>query len=152
MRAYVTFKFDRAVKKDYHYLSPGGFEVVAGSKDYQFDFLESVGIIDNENPTLVHFELWDLDTDSFPESKELRNHLHEITELKECYCYTGESNDPEINCIGVEKFAIIDYGKGQKSAQENTKFINICCVNKNDFWCFSYEFSRNLLKTCKILS
>lgn len=96
MRMYLTTEFDRPVDKNKHYLSPGGYEAVINEKAFGFDFNESSGTIDKENPAVVHWKLRDLDTESFPESEILEKHADEISAITECFVYTGEDDEPEI--------------------------------------------------------
>lgn len=103
MRMIMSVEFDRSATRE-HYISPGGYEVIAAGKNYQFDFLESIGMIDKKNPKVIHFECNYADLDSFPEMEELKKHLHEITDFIEFYVYTGEYDDPEI--IPVKAMAV----------------------------------------------
>ena len=148
MRAYHSLQFDRPVDTKKHYLSPGGYEVEVNGDTYQFDFLETSGNVDNTDPTIVHFLLKELDTDTFPESEEFRAHIHEITKLCECYCYTGEYDDPPINCIRIVSFTIIDYGNGKREPKSSTPFVDVECFNTESYWEFTYRFTDKLLKTC----
>lgn len=154
MRAYVTLQFDRPVIKNYHYISPGSYEVIAAGKNYQFDFneCESYGYswIDGKDSTLVHFELRDEDYDTFPEIKELREHLHEITEIVECYVYTGEVNkDQDINVVAIKEFSILDYNPNRTEFPEDTEFI--VCKSPDESRSpkeILYSFTNKLLSTC----
>lgn len=96
MRMLMTIEFDRPVTGEEYYIMPGGYEVIAAGKNYQFDFLETCGCIDHMNPKRVCFQAEGADLASFPEMEELKKHLHEITEIVEFYVYTGEYDEPEI--------------------------------------------------------
>lgn len=151
MRAFMTIKFDREVIEDSHYISPGSFEVIAAGKSYSFDFFESSGTIDKQNPKLVHFELRDEDTSTFPEIEELRKHLHEITAFPECYVYTGEpGEDPELIPVAVKKFCIVDYDPNRTVFPKNTEYITCSTIGSRK--CpveIYYSFSKKLLASCK---
>lgn len=150
MRAYLTLQFDRPVIKNYHYISPGGYEVKAANQKYQFDFNESYGYIDDKDPTIVHFELRDEDYASFPEIEELRHHLHEIDEIIECYIYTGEINeDPEIHVVAIKEFVISDHNPDQMELPNSTEFVK--CTSSDERTLTSeitYTFTDKLLSTC----
>ena len=105
MNMYTELVFDRPVDPKKHYISPGGFEIeFVGGKSIQFDFHDSYGNVSKENPTKIDFELCYLDTDAFPESKELENLLlsDKIKSIIEFFVYTGEDDDPEINFKKIE--------------------------------------------------
>ena len=144
MRCYMTIEFDRPVIAGNHYISPGSYEVIADGKNYRFDFNESSGYIDQNNPKLVHFELRDEDDITFPEINILRKKLHKITEFVECYVYVGETEeDPEINPVAVKTFCITVHRPGTRKPN-NTKFIR-CEKNMDEI---AYIFTKELLKTC----
>jgi hypothetical protein len=146
MRAYITLQMDRPIDSDKHYISPGGYEVMAGGKNYQFDFNESYGSIDKERPDVISFELRDEDYDSFPDIKELREHLHEITELVECYVYTGENGEPEINPLKILSFCISDSGTGKRSnLPESTEYITCTPYVTDHNWTIDYEMTDRLI-------
>lgn len=150
MRAYIQIKMDRPVDLDKHYLSPGGYEMVIEGKSYGFDFNESIGGVSDEDSTVVSFELRDEDRSTFPEIDEMREKIHLITEFPECYVYTGEKNDSEINCVKIVSFSIMDSGRGIKSPPESNEFVEIEHFQSKDDWCTVYHFTDKLLETIKL--
>lgn len=107
MRAYLSVKFDRPVDEDKHFISPGGYEVKTSSgMTIGFDFGETIGNIRKDDPTIVDFELRYEDKESFSDMEKLLHSLPEVTQLTECYIFTGEHDDPELNVEKILAFAI----------------------------------------------
>lgn len=146
MKAFLTLQFDRPVIADYHYLCPGGYAVKTKKRSYEFDFFEDIGTINKDDPTLVNFECKGLDP-CFKDIEEITDHLNEVIELKECFCYTGETEDPEIHLVKVVEFAILDYGNGTRSVPESTPWVQVedQSIPKHDYWEFLYRFTSKLL-------
>lgn len=114
---YLKLKMDRPAQG--YYIVPGGYEFVFDDKTHiAFDFYTSSGSILKKDPTVIEFQCDDLDTDAFstPEclnlseddkfqpAEKLKEYLttHKITDICECYIYTGEYTDPEINVQSIE--------------------------------------------------
>ena len=150
MKAYIDIKFDREIDKDVHYISPGGYEVNEGDKTYAFDFNEFEGVIDKNDATILHCYLRDEDIDSYPDIEELKKHFAEITELTECFVYTGEDGDPEIVPTRVEAFAIESWCLDVKTIPADTEFVT-CKKVSEVLWdevlypVVQYSFTRKLL-------
>lgn len=107
MRAYLSVKFDRPVDKDKHYISPGGYEVkTSGGETINFDFEHGFGAVRMDDPTIMDFEFRDADTFTFPAMEKLLQVLPEVTQMTECYIYTGEQDEPEINVAKILEFSI----------------------------------------------
>ena len=105
MPMYLNIKMDRKIDTNKHYISPGGFEIkFDDGKTIAFDFNESESWVDETNKDVMCFRLKDLDNESFPDAKTLPEYLqkHKVTEVVECYVYTGEDNEPKINPIEIE--------------------------------------------------
>lgn len=150
MKAYITIKMDRPIERDRHYISPGGYAVTAAGKYYEFDFCESYGWIDENDNTIIHFELRSEDMDEFPQIEELRKHLNEITEINECFVYTGEDGDPEIAPIELIEFIIVDSGIEELEKDLESSDLVKCTVHKtNNDWTIDYELTDKLLKSYK---
>lgn len=109
MNAELKLKMDRAVEQNKHYISPGGYEVTMndGSK-ISFDFLTSQLQIDDIDPSIATIILSGLDTAEFPDAVKLYEHCDDIKKLSECFIYTGEPTDPEINVAQILNFMISD--------------------------------------------
>lgn len=95
MRA--TIKFDREIDVKKHNISPGGYEVVLNNgKTVAFDFVGYVAHVDENDKTLLHCMMHELDVDAFPEAKILETYGGYIDSFEEFYVYTGEDGDAEI--------------------------------------------------------
>lgn len=122
-----TMKMDRAIDKDKHYISPGGYECNGKC----FDFNESAGYIDEEKPDHVRFELRDYDDSLGEEDKETLVTPRDIKKgFEEFYVYTGEENAPEINPVEVTDFEFEfydtvkdEYTTSAPSAEETKKIM-----------------------------
>lgn len=103
----ISIKMDRPIDTNKHYIAPGGYELMfVNGESIAFDFSESHGDVDKADPSIIHFSLFDLDTDSFPESESLADNLllFKATKLVECYIYTGEDNeDAPINPLEIKE-------------------------------------------------
>lgn len=91
--------FDRPIDSNRHYISPGGYEIqTKENKIFNFDFLNYEGCIDTNNPCKLHVDVYGLDIDAFPNSKNISE--SDITDkdtiFNEFFVYTGEYDDPEI--------------------------------------------------------
>ena len=109
MRMIFTAEFDRDVTNGY-YLSPGGYKVeLKDHEPMEFDFMDSIGTINKENPRLVDFEVKNLDYGYMMGEENvdyLRNHIRDITGFTEFFVFTGEDEDPEINFVGIKNLVI----------------------------------------------
>ena len=96
---------DRPIDKEKHYYSPGGFEFTfASGETIAFDFNETESLIDENDPTIIHTRMKDLDYDSFPDAKKLDELIRtqKVTKINECYIYTGEECEPDINPVEIK--------------------------------------------------
>lgn len=109
MRLAVSLLFDQPMNQYAIIPSIGGFEVeTMDGKCYPFDFYESAGGVDPDNPNIVEWMLRDEDLETFPEIKELQTKLPLITKINECYldmeglnCSTDDYPKP-INILNFE--------------------------------------------------
>lgn len=105
----LDITFDRDVDFETHVLSVGGFEAeLNDGTAIQFDFEDEEGsvIAGQDGNRRIHFDLYHLDTDVFPDSKKLssRSVVQQICRISECFVYTGEYEDPELNVVSVDSF------------------------------------------------
>jgi hypothetical protein len=147
MRAYISILFDRPIKTS-DYISPGGYEVEVKGKRYQFDFNESCGGVDENNPCIASFELRDEDRVSFSEIDQFRQHIHEIDKITECYVYTGENVNDTLKPIKLLSFSISDSGMEYRKNPESTEFVT-CETYNGDIGITTFTFTRKLLDTCE---
>ena len=107
----LIIKMDRPIDKSIHYISPGGYELKFRNKQcIAFDFMDSFGVIDEDDRSIIHFKLQMLDTDSFPDSVRLLDNLlgSEVVGIVECYIYTGEEDgNAEINPLSLQEMFFI---------------------------------------------
>lgn len=108
MRMYASIQFDREINKDKHQISPGSYELEANGTTYRFDFNEFDGSIDNDDKTILHCRMKDEDLDSFPEMKEMKKHLADITKVNEIFIFTGENEIDEIHPIKLMYLSFAD--------------------------------------------
>lgn len=103
-RMVMDIKFDRPIDTDKHYLSPGGYGFKCKGKIYSFDFLDYVGNVDTEDPTVLHAEVYHLDK-SYSDDLSMFN-SEKIEEIEEFNIYTGEYDDPEIMPLKILSLTI----------------------------------------------
>lgn len=150
MYAEITIRMDREIEPGKHYIMPGGYEVTASGKQYQFDFNDCYGHVDVHDKTLVHFIVRDEDDATFPGINELRKHFHQITGFTECFVYTGEYDEPEINPVELVDFSITDRGiePVHETTPTSTAFVVVeNCSGPGRYWEYRYEFQRPLLQS-----
>lgn len=150
MRAMLTVVMDRAISKK-HYISPGGYYVKIKEKKYGFDFNESCGWVDANESNVIHFELKNEDCETFPEINELRKRINMIDAFEECYIYTGEIEDLEINPINIREFIIEEYNEELRNVPISTEFIKCETFDATSRY-IRYVFTRKLLDTCKFFA
>ena len=84
MRMNITIEFDAPLLKTIP--SIGGFEFLTETgEQVAFDYLESCGGPELCNPKIVHWELRDEDTITFPKMANMITYLSNISEITECY-------------------------------------------------------------------
>lgn len=96
-RMHFTVIFDREVKKDSHYISPGQYGILCHDDEITFDFNEFIADINKIEPTKVEFEVRSLDTKNFEDASSINPTVMRNSDWKEFYIYTGEKTDPELH-------------------------------------------------------
>lgn len=134
MRLYIAVKFDSDMYEQDILPSPGGFEVTTKSgKSYEFDFYDSDGWVDREDPNTVCYCLRDEDISAFPEIEKMRKHLGEITKINECYidteCYEDSFNPKPVKLV---EFCIESTIANSKDIPNSTKFIDVENTNPGE--------------------
>jgi hypothetical protein len=127
-------------------LSIGGYEVIAGGKNYQFDFSRSYGFINEKEPDVITFQLRDEAIDEFPEIAELKEHLHEITAMTECYVHIEPEDDPiEVKEILGFRFSLYE-DKKRESYPESTESV-ICTYYEGETDCtIDFDLTKKVLQ------
>lgn len=114
MKMYAKIKFDREIDVEKHYISLGGYEMTfvddhgLNPKTSGFDFFTFTGTIDEEDPTVLHCDMYELDVDTFPRASFLEHFSGNITKINEFYIYTGEDDDPEINPVELLSLRLVN--------------------------------------------
>lgn len=96
---------------NHYYISPGGYELANGK---QFDFVESIGEVDQRDRAKVHFEVSGLDTDYSDEITEEDLKLP----FTEFFVFAGDSEDEEL--IGIKKVQNVSF-----DVEKNGKDLSI---------------------------
>ena len=87
----IGIKFNRSIDKEKDFISVGGFEMVMGDKNIQFDFETSYGTIYGDGDKYCEFELVYPDVECFPDMRNITEEdLKSVSKIIECYVYTGE--------------------------------------------------------------
>ena len=97
----MDIRFNRKLTKN-DYVVPGGYEMVFGDRNIQFDFQNYYGSINEDNPTILHCEMEHPDFSSFEEFRSVSaDDLRNISEIVECYVYIGDECAPELKEIEI---------------------------------------------------
>lgn len=84
------------------YIVPGGFEFTykipkSPAKTFQFDFTNSSGDTNKDNPAIYEAYMENVDYDSFPELEDLDSDmLCNIIDIPELFVYTGEKGETDL--------------------------------------------------------
>ena len=97
----MDIRFNRKLTKN-DYVVPGGYEMVFGDRNIQFDFQNYYGSINEDNPTILHCEMEPPDFSSFEEFRSVSaDDLRNISEIVECYVYIGDECDSELKEVEI---------------------------------------------------
>lgn len=104
----LQVKFNREVDLEKDYICPGGYEMIMNGKNVQFDF----HCVDTSDcflePTLCTFNVKDADYEAFPEFKKITaSDLKNISSIEECFVYTGESGESDLEVVSIEKITFL---------------------------------------------
>lgn len=143
MRMYATIKFDREITEE-HYIVPGSFTVMAGGKEYSFDFHDTDCAIDPKHPDTLYYRGKDEDLEAFPETSELQERLSEIDNVVDFYIFTGEDDEPKIYPVKLLDCVIEAGGKGKAPKFKNQRRLQFDCQD-GDCWNIRFEFPQKLL-------
>ena len=104
----IQVKFNRPVDLEKDYIVPGGYSMTMDGKDVEFDFCQSSSGISNEDSSVVIFSVTDMDYASFPGLKKLRiKDLKNISSISECFVYTGEPGESDLEVESIKKILFI---------------------------------------------
>lgn len=94
---FAKIRFDRKIDLNRHYISPGGYEMTAGGKTYQFDYMDYSGRVLPNRRDVLECEMHNLDTVSFPEAAGFDP--KQLERIDEFFVYTGETDEEEIHPV-----------------------------------------------------
>lgn len=94
---FAKIRFDREIDLNRHCISPGGYEMTAGGKTYQFDYLDCNGRVFPECRDVLECEMSNLDTFSFPEAAAFDP--KQLEKIDEFFVFTGEDDEEEIHPV-----------------------------------------------------
>ena len=104
----IQVKFNRPVDLEKDYIVPGGYSMTMDGKDVEFDFCQCSSGISNEDSSVVIFSVTDMDYASFPDLKKLRiKDLKNISSISECFVYTGEPGESDLEVESIKKILFI---------------------------------------------
>lgn len=88
---FAKIRFDRKIDLNRHYISPGGYEMTAGGKTYQFDYMDYSGRVLPDRRDVLECEMHNLDTVSFPEAAGFDP--GQLEKINEFFVFTGEEEE-----------------------------------------------------------
>ena len=104
MKLTVKIRFNREIDSVDDVISIGSFGVNIGSKEVIFDMMDSAIYIDKKDGTLVTYEGWNLDVESFPDSALLDDAYRYINTLTRVNVDTEEVS---LHPVKVEEFIFL---------------------------------------------
>lgn len=102
----LQVRMDREVEEK-HYIIGGGFELAAGNWKIRFDFNNSF-LSSCKDTICVTCEVLDID---YSDDYITADFIEAVDNIVECYIYTGEDEDPEINPVEILKWEFSIDGK-----------------------------------------
>jgi hypothetical protein len=142
--ALVTVKMNKPIDRNSHYISPGGFEVQLPKETCQFDFMDSMGYIDKDDPSIITFDLRHADYTAFPDMWNLAYKAVEITDINDCYVYIGENDDIEVEKL--ISFKLIISGDGERAMPVSNDNVKAWCMQYEKSYRIDYEFSDSIIQ------
>ena len=118
-------EFNRDVDLDNDYICPSGFEMIMNGKNVEFDFTEFQHELVADNDRLCCFNLRKPDFNSYPKlrkitAKELKN----ISAIKECYIYTGEPGETDLEVMSVKEIGFVIFEEKAVFTEVQSKVID----------------------------
>ena len=105
----LNVEFNRPVDTEKDYIVAGGFSMIMNGKEIEFDFHMQQYFVDSDNPACVSFELYNPDYECFADFKKVTvNDLKHISEINECFVYTGEDSDLQVISVDCITFRVVD--------------------------------------------
>ena len=108
----LVVEFNREVDLDNDYICPGGFEMIMNGKHVDFDFTAFQFNLMADNDRACCFNLRKPDFSSYPKLKKITaKELKNVSEIKECFIYTGEPEDTDLKVVSVKKIEFVILGE-----------------------------------------
>lgn len=104
MKLTAKIRFNREIDSVDDVISIGSFGVNVGSKEVIFDMMDSAIYIDKKDGTLVTYEGWNLDVESFPDSALLDDTYRYINTLTRI---NVDTEDVSLYPVKVEEFIFL---------------------------------------------
>ena len=121
----LVVEFNRKVDLNNDYICPGGFEMIMNGKNVEFDFTEFQHELVADNDRLCCFNLRKLDFNSYPKLKKITaKELKNISAIKECYIYTGEPRETDLEVMSVKKIGFVILGEKAVFTEVQSKVID----------------------------
>lgn len=117
-------EFNRDVDLDNDYICPGGFEMIMNGRNVEFDFTEFQSDLIAGNDRLCCFNLRKPDFNSYPKLKKITaKELKNISAIKECYIYTGEPGETDLEVMSVKEISFVILGEKAVFTEVQSKVI-----------------------------
>ena len=121
----VLVEFNRAVALDNDYICPGGFEMTMNEKNIEFDFTEFQFNFIADNDRDCCFNLIKPDFSGYPKLKKITaEELKNISEIKECFIYTGEPEETDLKVVSVKEIGFVILGEKAVFTEVQSKVID----------------------------
>lgn len=105
----IKVKFNRPIDDEKDYIVAGGFNFSVYGKDVEFDFEEQEYYIDSKEPCCAVFILRKPLLSEYPEFRRLSlKNIDRISEIKECFVYTGETGESDIEVMSIESISFVE--------------------------------------------
>lgn len=105
----IKVRFNRPIDDEKDYIVAGGFNFSVYGKDVEFDFEEQEYYIDSKEPCCAVFILRKPLLSEYPEFRRLSlRNIDRISEIKECFVYTGESGESDIEVMSIESISFVE--------------------------------------------
>lgn len=106
---HMKVKFNRPIDDETDAISVGGFIFSTDENDIEFDFAEQEYYIDLQEPCSVLFILQKPLLSEYPEFQKVTlRDFESISEIKECFVYTGEPNETDIKAVSIESISFVE--------------------------------------------
>ena len=121
----LVVEFNREVDLDNDYICPGGFEMIMNGKYVEFDFTEFQVNLIADNDRACCFNLRNPDFSSYPKLKKITaKELKNVSEIKECFIYTGELGETDLKVVSVKEIGFVIFREKAVFTEVQSKVID----------------------------